>query len=30
VSTVDSALARLGQSLKKVEAWKKEMPTEQE
>ncbi|KAF1964371.1 mitochondrial ribosomal protein subunit L31 [Bimuria novae-zelandiae CBS 107.79] len=30
VSTLDTALARLNQSLKKVEAWKKEMPTEQE
>ncbi|KAL1604809.1 hypothetical protein SLS60_004349 [Paraconiothyrium brasiliense] len=30
VSIVDTALARLGQTLKKVEMWKKEMPTEQE
>ncbi|KAH7377644.1 mitochondrial ribosomal protein subunit L31 [Pyrenochaeta sp. MPI-SDFR-AT-0127] len=30
VSTLDNALRRLGQSMKKVERWKMEMPTEEE
>ncbi|KAL6711518.1 54S ribosomal protein L31, mitochondrial [Coniothyrium glycines] len=30
VSTLDTALRRLGQSMKKVERWKVEMPTEAE
>ncbi|KAF2124291.1 hypothetical protein P153DRAFT_371146, partial [Dothidotthia symphoricarpi CBS 119687] len=30
VATLDNALARQGQSMKKVERWKVEMPTEQE
>lgn len=30
VSTLDTALRRMGQSMKKVERWKTEMPTEQE
>jgi hypothetical protein len=30
VATIDAALARQGTSMKKVEVWKKEMPTEQE
>lgn len=30
VSTLDTALRRMGQSMKKVERWKMEMPTEQE
>lgn len=30
VATLDSALARIGESMKKVERWKVEMPTEQE
>ena len=30
VGTLDTALRRMGQSMKKVERWKMEMPTEQE
>lgn len=30
VSTLDTALRRMGQSMKKVERWKTEMPTEEE
>jgi hypothetical protein len=30
VATLDNALARQGQSMKKVERWKLEMPTEEE
>jgi hypothetical protein len=30
VATLDNALARKGQSMKKVERWKVEMPTEEE
>jgi len=30
VGTIDTALRRMGQSMKKVERWKMEMPTEAE
>jgi hypothetical protein len=30
VATLDDALARIGKSMKKVERWKVEMPTEEE